>query len=194
MKRSLVAAAAAFLLAGGAFAQAPQQPSGAQPAQGMPDLSKAGPWTRKPTNEAQTRKDVLAFFRQEDELMKKGDFEGALARIDFPIFMATDDSKGVPFAALFSREEYVREMKPMWEGMPKDVKVTHKPTVTVLSDSLVSMTDDYTMTLGGKKMSGRNMALLVKRDGQWKWKQMVEAGWGDVSQTAAAQKERGATK
>ncbi len=58
--------------------------------------------------------------------------------------------------------------------------MTHKPTITVLSDSLATFTDDFTLTTGGKKYNGRNGGLLVKRDGQWKWKTMYEAGWGDM--------------
>jgi hypothetical protein len=71
----------------------------------------------------------------------------------------------------------------MFEQMPADIQVTHKPTITVLSDSLATYTDDFTITTGGKKYSGRNAGLLVKRDGQWKWKTMYEAGWGDVPTT-----------
>ena len=49
--------------------------------------------------------------------------------------MVTDDLKGVPEAKQYSREEYIAEMKPMFEGMPKDMKMTHKPTITVLSEN-----------------------------------------------------------
>ena len=182
MKRSLLAALALCALATPALAQEKKDtpPAGASAA--APDMSKMGPWSRKPTNEARTKKDVDAFFKEEDALMKKRDFDGMLARMDFPVYMLTDDSKGVPMAKLYTREEYVKEMKGFWDNMPKDMKVTHKPTVTVLSDSLVSVTDDFNMQMGGKKMSGRNQAFLVKRDGQWKWKQMAEAGWGDAAQ------------
>jgi hypothetical protein len=147
------------------------------------DMSKMGPNTRKPTNESKTKKEIADFFKQEDELMKAGDFTGALARMDFPIYMATDDSKGMPLAKTYTKEEYTAEMKPFWENMPKDMKTTHNPTVTVLSDSLVNVVDTFKTTQGGKQvMAGKNMSLLVKKDGQWKWKVMAEAGWGDMAQ------------
>lgn len=183
MKRSLLAALALCALATPSLAQEKQQdtpPAAASAA--APDMSKLGPWSRKPTDEGRTRKEVDAFFKQEDALMKKRDFDGMLARMDFPVYMLTDDSRGVPMAKLYTRDEYVKEMKGFWESMPRDMKVTHKPSVTVLSDSLVSVTDDFKMEMGGKKMAGRNQSILVKRDGQWKWKQMAEAGWGDASQ------------
>ena len=182
MKRTLLAALALCALATPALAQEKKDTPPAGANAGAPDMSKMGPWSRKPTNEARTKKDVDAFFKEEDALMKKRDFDGMLARMDFPVYMLTDDSKGVPMGKLYTRDEYVKEMKGFWDNMPKDMKVTHKPNVTVLSDSLVSVTDDFNMQMGGKKMSGRNQAFLVKRDGQWKWKQMAEAGWGDAAQ------------
>ncbi len=161
-------------------AAAPAAPAAAPPAA---DMSKMGPWARKPTNEAKTKKEIAEFFKQEEALMHKGDFNATLSRYDFPVYMMTDDSKGVPSAAEWSREKYVAIMKPMMENMPKDMKMTQKPTVTVLSDSLVNIAVDFTMTMGKTKLTGRNMCVLVKRDGQWKWKVMGEAGWGDEPPT-----------
>ncbi|MBI3183778.1 MAG: hypothetical protein HYZ28_16700 [Myxococcales bacterium] len=189
MKRTFVLCLAAVGFASPAFAQekaaAPAAPPAAPAAPAM-DMGKMGPWARKPTNEKQTKKEIAEFFKAEEELGKKGDLDGMAARVDFPVYMATDDSKGTPLAKLYNREEYIAEMKPFFENMPKDMKMTHKPTVLVLSDSLVSVSDEYTMGAGKQKMSGKNGGLLVKRDNQWKWKMMVEAGWGDQPPAAAA--------
>jgi hypothetical protein len=183
MIRTVIAVASLSLVSGIALGEN----SAAAPA-GMPDMSKMGPWTRKPKNEKQTKKDIEAFFKQAEANEMKGDQAAMLASIDFPVFMVTDDSKGVPSGEEWNQEKYVAVMKPFWEHMPKDAKTTHKRNITVLSDSLATATDDFTMSGGGHKMSGRNMSLLFKRDGQWKFKAMVEAGWGDMSppQTAMA--------
>lgn len=147
------------------------------------DMSKMGPWTRKPTNESKTRKEIEAFVKEGDAIMKRRDFQADVARADFPIYMATDDSKGVPMAETYDRQKYTEMMQPMFEQTPADIQVKHDLDITVLSDSLVSFTDKYTMTTGGKKYDGRNSGLLVKRDGQWKWKAFFEAGWGDMPST-----------
>jgi hypothetical protein len=148
------------------------------------DMSKMGPWTRKPTNEAKTRKEIEAWVKEGDAIMKRRDFQADAARADFPVYMATDDSKGVPMAETYDRQKYTDMMKPMFDQMPADMQMKHDLDITVLSDSLVSFTDDYTTTMGGKKYRGRNAGLLVKRDGQWKWKAFFEAGWGDVPSSA----------
>jgi len=181
MKASIVACLAGLTLTASAFAQKEKESkdatSGQAPAM---DFSKMGPNARKPTSESKTRSEIKAFFAEEEKLAKKGDFEAALSRIDFPVYMATDDVKGVPEAKEFTREEYVAMMKPFWENMPKDMRTTHKPTVTVLSDSLVAVIDDFSMSAGKQKMAGKNLSFLVKRDGTWKWKMMAEAGWGGM--------------
>jgi len=164
------------------------KPAEAKPAEAMAaptgamDMSKMGPWSRKPTNESATKKEITEFFKQEEDLMKKGDLDAMMARMDFPVFMATDDAKGTTEAKEFSRDEYAKMMKPYFEHAPKDVKRTHKSTVSVLSDAMVVFVDDVTETMGKQKMSGRSSGMLVKKDGQWKWKAMMEPGWGGMNQ------------
>jgi hypothetical protein len=186
MKRTILVCVTAVALSGSAWAQnkaqkpAEQKPAATSAQAPAMDLTSMGPGARKPTNEKQTKKEVEAFFKKQEEIGKAGDFEAMLASTDFPIYMATDDLKGVPETKEYNREEYIAMMKPMYENMPKDMKVTHKPTITVLSDSLVMVTDDFTMSQGKQKITGKNAALLVKRDGQWKWKSLIEAGYGGV--------------
>ncbi len=191
---------AALVVSGVAFAQAPapapapkaapapaaapakQEPAAAAAAPAAPamDMSKMGPWSRKPTNEKATKKEVDEFFKKEDELAKAGDMNGMLDRVDFPVWMATDDSKGDVEAKPWDKDAYIKMMKPFYENMPKDAKTTHKVTSTVLSDSMVAVTDDFNMSAGKQKMAGRNSGLLVKVGGAWKWKMMAEAGWGGM--------------
>lgn len=181
MKRTILVCVTAVALAGSAWAQDKAQKPETIPAQAPAmDMTKMGPMARKPTNEKQTKKEIEEFFKKQEELSRKGDLEGLVAGVDFPVYMVTDDLKGVPEAKAYGREEYVAMMKPFYENMPKDTKTTHKPTIVVLSDSLASVADDYTMTMGKQKITARNAGLLVKRDGQWKWKTMVEAGWGGM--------------
>ena len=141
-------------------------------------MSKMGPASRKPTNEAATKKEIDAFFKEVDALNKAKNFEGSLELIDFPVLMVTDSASGAVEANSTTREQYAQMMKPMWDLMPADYKLAHKFTVTVLSDSLVNVVDDFTETANKKTSKGRNQELLVKVNGKWKLKVMTEAGWG----------------
>ena len=184
MMRRIAVCLASLMLTAPVWAQEKEEPPATGGSGAQMDMTQMGPWTRMPANEAKLRKEVEAFFKEEDAIMKRGDFDAALARIDFPIFMATDNRKGIPEAETYDRQTYTEMMRPMFQQTPKDMKVTHKPNITVLSDSLATFTDDFTVTTGGKKMSGRNAGLLVKRDGEWKWKAFYEAGWGDYEPPA----------
>ena len=150
----------------------------AAPAPAM-DWTKVGAPSRKPTDEKKTKKEVEEFFKQGDLAESKHDEAAMLAMNDFPLYMATDDSAGMPSGSMVTKEQYLAMMSGM-AGMPKDLKTTHKRTLSVISDSLVNVVDDFTMTEGKIKANGRNMALVVKIDGNWKWKSMVEAGWGHM--------------
>jgi hypothetical protein len=182
MKTILVAS----LLAFASLSAAAEDKKAAAPAGGM-DMSKAGPWTRK-TDDAKVKKEVLAFLAKAGEVEKKGDMHGQMDMVDFPVYMASDAAGGKIDAGEWNKEKWEQVMKPFFENSPKDMKVTHKWNVTVLSDSLANVTDDFTMTMGKQKMSGRNMSLLVKRNGDWKWKVMAEPGWAGMDGDQQAQK------
>ncbi|MFP2930636.1 hypothetical protein ACLESO_36645 [Pyxidicoccus sp. 3LG] len=189
MMRRIAVCVVSLVLSAPVWAQEQDKQKGqeSQPASGgsgmVMDLDKMGPWTRKPTNEAKTRKEIEAFFKEEEAIMKKRDVQAALDRVDFPTYWVTDDSKGVPKEETYDRQKLEAMMNDMFKQMPEDAKMVQKPTITVLSDSLAVYTNDFTMTGGGKKHSGRNAGLVVKRDGKWKWKTMYEAGWGDAPPT-----------
>ncbi|MGC4121364.1 MAG: hypothetical protein QM765_43665 [Myxococcales bacterium] len=171
-----------ILVAAVLLAAPADKPAGA-PA-GM-DMSKVGPASRKPKDEKAVKKEIDAFLKGQEEAAKKHDQEGMLAAIDFPVFMATDDAKGTVESKMYTKDEYVAVMKPFYENAPKDMQVTHKYTVTILSDAIAQVLDDATMTVGKQKSGGKSSSLLIKKDGKWMWKTMVEAGWGGMEQQAA---------
>jgi hypothetical protein len=195
MKRIVIAAVVASSLA--VFAQAPAPaPAKAAPAPAAPpapalapapaapiaaamDMTKMGPAARKPTNEGATKKEIEAWFKQDEALAAARNWDAMLARIDFPVLMTTDSLSGVPEVTNATKEQYIAMMKPMWE-MPQG-KTTHKLNITVLSDSLATLVDDFSMNMGRQTVKGRNASLLVKNGGQWHFKAMTEAGWGGMA-------------
>jgi uncharacterized protein (TIGR02246 family) len=134
----------------------------------------------KVTNETKDKQEILALMRSMEAAGKKGDLDAAAALVDFPVTMITDDSKGDATGEAWSREQWIEVMKPFYDKPMKDTKVTHKPTIFLLSDSLASVDDICTMTTGGKTLRTRNSTLLIRRDGKWLVKAMAEGGWGDM--------------
>jgi len=153
------------------------------------DDPMAGWAPRKVTKDAQDRKEITAFFKAMDEAGKKGDLAAAAALVDFPVLMVTDDSKGQAHGDAWSQEQWEKVMSPFYEKPMTDMKMTHKPTVFLISDSLASVDDVYTMTMGKKTVTSRSSMLLVRKDGKWRVKAMVESGWGDMMAAGAPEGE-----
>jgi hypothetical protein len=138
-------------------------------------------WVPRPVkNEAADKKEITALFKSMEDAGKTGSLDAAAALIDFPVLMVTDDAKGQAKAGSWSKEQWTKVMEPFYSKPNPDMKMTHKPTITVVTDSLASVTDQWTMTMGKQKMSGRSAMLVVRTDGKWHVKSMVEGGWGDA--------------
>jgi hypothetical protein len=165
----------AAVLALGATALA--EDKAAAPA-GAPDMTKMGPLSRPVTKP--DKKGVDALFKTMMEACKSGDVDAAAENVDFPVIMLTDDSSGTAKSFNASREQWVAIMRPMLTNMPKDLKTTHKHDVTFLSDTLAVAIEDNGMSSGAVKGKWKSMSVVTLKDGKWKFKQMAEAGWGDM--------------
>lgn len=158
-----------------ALALAAEEKAGAPP-----DDPMAG-WTpRNVQREAADRKEIAAYFQAMDDAGRKGDIEAAAALVDFPVLMITDDKKGQASGEAWSREQWIQVMTPFYKKPMADMKMSHKPTIFLVTDSLASVDDVVTMTMGKKTVRVRNSSLLVRRDGKWLLKAGMEGGWGDM--------------
>jgi ketosteroid isomerase-like protein len=159
------------------------QDKAAPPPGGM-DHTKMGPMSRPVTKE--DKKGVDATYKAMMDAMKAGDVNAAAELIDFPVIMLSDDSQGAPKHFSATREQWVGMMKPMLENMPKDIKMSHKHNTTFLSDTLAVAISDEGMQMGKVKGKWKSLSVLTQKDGKWKFKQMAEAGWGDIPLPSAA--------
>jgi hypothetical protein len=165
----------ALLLASFAFA-----PAGFAADQAGSTKDPMAGWVpRKVTAEQKDKKEIAALFKAMHEAGKAGDLNAAAALVDFPVLMVTDDSKGEASAESWTKEHWMEVMAPFYKPMP-GMKMTDKPTIFLLTDSLASVDNQWTMTMGNKKTTGRSASLLVRKDGQWRIKSMAEGGWGDM--------------
>ncbi len=157
------------------------KPADSKPAAPAMDMSKMGPMTRPIKNAKKIRREILAFLKKEDKIMKKHDLAASMAMIDFPVWMVTDDAKGEASGEMVSKEAYEAMMKPFYEmPMPKNMKMTRKNAITLLSPSLAVVISTWNMRMGKKRGVFKNAELLVKKGGEWKSQVMAEAGWGDL--------------
>jgi hypothetical protein len=153
-------------------------PSAAAPA-AMPDMSKVGPMSRAVTKA--DKKGVDDLYKAFEDAMKKGDVNAAADLVDFPVIMLSDDSKGVEKHFNATREQWIAIFTPFAANMPKDMKMSSKHTPTFLSDTLAVSIEQTSMAGGKMKGKWAAASFLTSIDGKWKFKEMAEAGWGDMA-------------
>jgi hypothetical protein len=180
MTKTICCCVVALAFAGPASAEdKPAAPAAAAPAAGAPDMSKMGPMSRPVKKE--DKKGVDELYKAMDEHMKKGDAEAAADLVDFPVIMLSDDSTGAAKYFSATRDQWVAMMKPFVTNMPKDLKMTHfKHSATFLSDTLAVVVEENGMSMGKTKGKWKSASIVTLKDGKWKFKEMAEAGWGDM--------------
>jgi hypothetical protein len=177
MKRLLLAM---FLVPSLGLAAHHEKAHQGQDAAAPSDDPMAGWVPPKVKNEAKDKQEIQALFRAMEAAGRTGDLDTAVALVDFPVMMITDDSKGEAMGEAWSREQWIEVMKPFYDKPMKDMKITHKPSIFLLSDSLASVDDVVTMTMGGKTITSRNSMFVIRKEGKWRVKAMAEGGWGDM--------------
>jgi hypothetical protein len=147
------------------------------------DMSKMGPLSRKVTKE--DKKGVDELYKTTEDAWMKGDVNALADSCDFPVIMLSDDSKGEVKHYTVTREQWVGMMSQFVQGMPKDVKMKNSHKAAFLSDDLAAVIEEHSMS-GKMKGSWKAFSVVTLRDGKWKFKQMAEAGWGDMKPPAGA--------
>lgn len=133
---------------------------------------------RKVTTE--DKKGIEAMYAAHEAACMKGEWETAAASVDFPIYMVTDNAKGEVWAANWDRKQWIDDMTASMNAMPKDAKMKHDRKYTFLTNEMAMVSDTVTGTMGSKKETWKSAGLVVKKDGKWMMKSMIEGGWGDM--------------
>ncbi len=129
------------------------------------------------------RASVAAWFAKYDALAAKQDFEAMADMAMFPLNEVTDDGAGNGQAQQCSRAQYLAQMAEVMGGSGGDVTMESTRTPHFISDGLVFVITEGTVTYGGQTQPVCYGDLLVKKDGQWLFQTMVQGGWGGNSAT-----------
>src|SRR5215813_2643866 len=175
-----IAVAAVSVLACAAFAQTPSTTTSTPQAKPGAQGEAMGGWTpRKVTHP--DKKGIEAMLTQMDKAWMTGDIAATASMVDFPVYMVTDDSKGTVYTESWTKDMYMTNMTEAMKNMSgmKDMKVKHNRKYDFITDDIAFVYDDAAMTMGKQTMNVRNSSLVIKKDGKWMVKSMVEGGWGE---------------
>ena len=175
-----IAVAAVCVLACAAFAQTSSTSTSTPKAKPGAQGDAAGGWApRKVTHE--DKKGIEAMLTQMDKAWMASDITATASMVDFPVYMVTDDSKGVVSTDSWTKDTYMTNMTEAMKNMSgmKDIKVKHNRKYDFITDDIAMVYDDAAMTMGKHTVNVRSSSLVIKKDGKWMVKSMVEGGWGD---------------
>jgi hypothetical protein len=177
MKKILLGSMVALVFAVPRVAVATHTPDTA-----MGDQPMYGPMTRLPKDDKKDKKEIEAFNKAFEAAAMKGDLDTMAGMVDFPVLMMTDNSKGVFSSMEMTHDQWVGAMKPSMDKMKdmKDMKMSRKTEIDIFSDDLASCDSQVSMKMGKMKGTYRAENTMVRVNGAWKIKTMMEAGWGDM--------------
>lgn len=134
---------------------------------------------------------LSAWFAAYDARTRAGDLEGMASMVLFPLAVVTDDSRGEGHAEAWTREEFLETMAEATKGTPPDLELRSERTPFYLTDDLVVVATEATMTFGGQQQTMRYVDILVKRDGTWLLQTMAQGGWGNLLKARRAKASAG---
>lgn len=123
-------------------------------------------------------KSIEAWFAQYDALAERGAIEELADLAVFPMNLATDVPGGHAAVRQWTRAEYVEAMQQAMGSGTAGLDLTSTRTPRFISENLVVVETEATMTVEGQKQQMHYADLLVRTEDGWAFQTMVQGGWG----------------
>lgn len=123
-------------------------------------------------------KSVETWFKNYDALVKTNTAKEMIKEADLPITVVTDDSNGNCVTQQWDKDAFQASI----EGNASDsnTSIKNDRQFHFLNQNLVIAITESTVTTEGTVQRMKYADVLVKRDGNWKFKCMIQTGWGDM--------------
>ena len=123
-------------------------------------------------------KDVETWFERYDTLVKTNNAEEMIKEAHLPITVITDDSNGNCVAQQWDMDAFRASI----EGNVSDptTSIKNERQFHFLNPNLVIAITESTVATGDAIQRMKYADVLVKQDGVWKFKCMIQTGWGDM--------------
>ncbi|TDC60211.1 nuclear transport factor 2 family protein [Micromonospora sp. KC207] len=124
---------------------------------------------------------LLAWFDRYDGHVRRNDTEAMADMALFPLVVMTNDSAGECVTQEWDRATFLQAMDMSAGGSdPASMQFdNHRQPVFLNRDIAVVITDS-TVTVGGDTQYMRYVDVMAKAGGEWRFKSMIQAGWGDM--------------
>jgi hypothetical protein len=120
-----------------------------------------------------------AFFRERNEAISQGKWEVLRAQEDYPLLVVTNTTTGEPVCDIWDERRNGEVMGQVAPYFPRTELIHEDRQYLFLTNDLVISYETNSYVLDGRRVSWKAANLLVKRDGKWKNKAILEGGFGD---------------
>ena len=131
-------------------------------------------------SEHETRS-LLEWFARYDAHVRRSDTDAMADMALFPLIVMTNDSAGECVTQEWDRETFVQAMAMNTDGAdPSDMEFVNEREPVFLNSDLAVVVTNSRVTMSGEEQHMRYVDIMAKRDGEWRFKSMIQAGWGDM--------------
>jgi hypothetical protein len=124
---------------------------------------------------------LLAWFDQYDGHVSRNDTEAMADMALFPLVVMTNDSSGECVTQQWDRATFVQAMNMGADGSdPASIRIENQRRPVFLNHDIAVVVTDSTVTTGGDTQHMRYVDVMAKANGEWRFKSMIQAGWGDM--------------
>ncbi|UWZ34134.1 hypothetical protein Drose_23090 [Dactylosporangium roseum] len=124
---------------------------------------------------------LLAWYAEYDAHVEHGRVAEMADMALFPLVVMTNDSAGECVTQEWDRATFVQAMgMAVGDGDPAAPKLDNRRQPVFLGPDLAVVVTDTTTTLGDQVRHMRYVDVMARTGGRWRFKSMVQAGWGDM--------------
>lgn len=132
------------------------------------------------TPSEQDTQSLLDWFARYDAHVQRNETDAMADMALFPIIVMTNDSAGDCVTQEWDRETFVQAMAMNTGGADHEMELKNEREPVFLNSDLAIVVTNSTVTMDGAQQHMRYVDIMAKKDGQWRFKSMIQAGWGDM--------------
>lgn len=126
-------------------------------------------------------KSLMDWFAKYQSHVLKNELDDMADMAVFPLVVVTDDSDGNAVSQSWDAATFKQAMDLTSQGVDlASITIENNRKPIFLSKNLAVVITDAITTIAGQSQQSRYADIMVKQDGAWKYKSMIQSGWGDM--------------
>lgn len=126
-------------------------------------------------------KGLMDWFAKYQSHVLKNELDEMAAMAVFPLVVVTDGSDGNYISQDWDVATFKQAMDLTSQGVDlTTITIENNRNPIFLGENLAVVVTDAITTIAGESKQSRYADIMVKQDGAWKYKSMIQSGWGDM--------------